>query len=58
MTVLNAEIAAVLGEIADTLETKGANPFCVRAYRNAAQMVGAGHGGFRDARYLTDLRSI
>jgi DNA polymerase (family 10) len=36
----NAEIAAVFDEIADTLEIQGANPFRVRAYRNAARMVG------------------
>ena len=39
MTLLNAEIAAVLDEIADSLEIKGANPFRVRAYRNAARVV-------------------
>ena len=36
----NASIAAVLDEIADLLDIKGANPFRVRAYRNAARSVG------------------
>jgi DNA polymerase (family 10) len=37
MPVHNAEIAAVFDEIADLLEIEGANPFRVRAYRNAAR---------------------
>jgi DNA polymerase (family 10) len=37
MTVHNADIAAVFEEIADLLEIEGANPFRVRAYRNAAR---------------------
>lgn len=40
MPIQNAEIAAVLGEIADRLEIEGANPFRVRAYRNAARTIG------------------
>ena len=36
----NADIAAVLEEIADLLELQGANPFRIRAYRNAARVVG------------------
>jgi DNA polymerase (family 10) len=35
----NAEIAAVFDEIADLLEFKAANPFRVRAYRNAARQI-------------------
>ncbi len=35
----NAEIAAALEEIADILDFQGANPFRVRAYRNAARTV-------------------
>ena len=35
----NAAIARVLGQIADLLEIKGANPFKIRAYRNAADIV-------------------
>ena len=37
MPVQNAEIAAVLNEIADLLDIQGANPFRIRAYRNAAR---------------------
>ena len=35
----NADIAAVFEEIADLLEIQGANPFRIRAYRNAARML-------------------
>jgi DNA polymerase (family X) len=43
MPVHNADIAAVFEEIADLLEIQGANPFRIRAYRNAArQMQGMG----------------
>jgi len=35
----NAEIARILEEAADLLEVRGANPFRVRAYRNAARTV-------------------
>jgi DNA polymerase (family 10) len=35
----NADIARVFGQIADLLEIKGANPFKIRAYRNAADIV-------------------
>jgi DNA polymerase (family 10) len=35
----NADIAAVFEEIADLLEIEGANPFRIRAYRNAAHTV-------------------
>jgi DNA polymerase (family 10) len=41
--VENIEIARALEEVADLLEIKGANPFRIRAYRNAAQVV-EGHG--------------
>lgn len=44
MPVHNADIAAVFEEIADLLELEDANPFRIRAYRNAARTV-------------TDLRS-
>jgi len=40
MPVHNADIAAIFDEIADLLEIQGANPFRVRAYRNAARTVG------------------
>ncbi len=35
----NAEVAACFEELADLLELEGANPFRVRAYRNAARTV-------------------
>lgn len=37
MPVHNADIAAIFEEIADRLEIEGANPFRIRAYRNAAR---------------------
>ena len=37
----NAAIARVLAEIADLLEIKGANAFKIRAYRSAADSIGA-----------------
>lgn len=37
--VTNADVAAVFDEIADLLEVEDANPFRVRAYRNAARTV-------------------
>ncbi len=40
MPVHNADIARVFEEIADLLEIGDANPFRVRAYRNAARVVG------------------
>ncbi len=36
----NADVAAVFEEIADLLEIENANPFRVRAYRNAARLIG------------------
>jgi len=36
----NVQIAAVFDEMADILEFQGANPFRVRAYRNAARTIG------------------
>jgi DNA polymerase (family 10) len=39
MPVHNPEIAAALEELADLLELQEANPFRVRAYRNAARVV-------------------
>ena len=40
MPTHNADIAAVFEEIADRLEIQGANPFRIRAYRNAARTLG------------------
>lgn len=39
MTMQNSEIAAAFDELADLLEIEGANPFRLRAYRNAARML-------------------
>ncbi len=39
MPVLNPDIARVFDEIADLLEIDNANPFRVRAYRNAARLI-------------------
>jgi DNA polymerase (family 10) len=39
MPVHNADIADIFRRLADLLEIEGANPFRVRAYRNAAQTV-------------------
>jgi DNA polymerase (family X) len=51
MPVHNADIAAIFDEIADLLEIEGANPFRVRAYRNAARTV---QGLGRDAAALVE----
>ncbi|MDQ2994345.1 MAG: DNA polymerase/3'-5' exonuclease PolX [Pseudomonadota bacterium] len=40
MTVHNKEIADLFNQLADILEIEGANPFRVRAYRNAARFIG------------------
>lgn len=37
---MNTDIVAVFSEIADLLDVENANPFRVRAYRNAARMLG------------------
>ena len=39
MAITNADIAAIFNRVADLLEIKGANPFKVRAYKNAARTV-------------------
>ncbi len=39
MPVHNADVAAIFEEIADLLEIENANPFRVRAYRNAARQL-------------------
>lgn len=36
----NADIAVIFEEIADLLEIQNANPFRIRAYRNAARVIG------------------
>ncbi|OGB28109.1 MAG: hypothetical protein A3F78_14365 [Burkholderiales bacterium RIFCSPLOWO2_12_FULL_61_40] len=40
MPLVNTDIAAVFSEIADLLEMEDANPFRVRAYRNAVRTLG------------------
>ncbi|MDP1707991.1 MAG: DNA polymerase/3'-5' exonuclease PolX [Gammaproteobacteria bacterium] len=62
MVVHNTDIAAVFEEIAGLLEIEGANPFRIRAYRNAARVIsdlnreaGAMIAGGAD---LTDLPGI
>ena len=40
MAMSNADIAAAFERVADLLELRNANPFRVRAYRNAARVVG------------------
>ena len=40
MPMHNADIVAIFEEIADLLEIQGANPFRIRAYRNAARTLG------------------
>jgi DNA polymerase (family 10) len=40
MPVHNADITAIFEEIADLLEIEGANTFRIRAYRNAARILG------------------
>jgi hypothetical protein len=53
----NAEVAAVFSKIADLLEIENANPFRVRAYRNAGRLI---QGLSRDLREMVgrgeDLR--
>lgn len=39
MAILNSEIADKFNELADLLEINGANPFRIRAYRNAARII-------------------
>ena len=39
MTVHNADVARIFNRLADLLEIEGANPFRVRAYRDAARIV-------------------
>ena len=39
MPVHNSEIAEIFDHLADLLEIKGANPFRVRAHRNAANTI-------------------
>ncbi len=59
----NAEIAAVLDQVADLLEFQAANPFRVRAYRNGARVIRELPDAIADiladpARTLTDIAGI
>jgi DNA polymerase (family 10) len=59
----NADIAAVFDHVADLLEYQGGNVFRVRAYRNAARMIGGMVESLASvradpARALTDLEGI
>ena len=40
MPIHNNDIVKNFNKVADLLEIKGANPFRVRAYRNAARIIG------------------
>ncbi|HEY9150986.1 MAG TPA: helix-hairpin-helix domain-containing protein, partial [Gammaproteobacteria bacterium] len=41
MAIHNSEIAETFARLADLLELEDANPFRVRAYRNASRIVGS-----------------
>jgi len=60
--VHNRQIADMFGRLADLLEIEGANPFRVRAYRNAARVVGGYPRSLADrlaeGADLTDLSGI
>ena len=40
MSVRNTEIQAIFNQVADLIEIKGENPFRIRAYREAARIIG------------------
>jgi len=56
--VTNAEIAAAFEEIADILNLKGDNPFKIRAYRRAAQLIGGFEKPMAEVERLEDLPGI
>ncbi|MGD9042018.1 MAG: DNA polymerase/3'-5' exonuclease PolX, partial [Desulfobacteraceae bacterium] len=62
MPVHNADIADIFNRVADFLEIQGANPFRVRAYRNAARTVGGMSKSVADmagnGKALSDLPGI
>lgn len=62
MPAQNAEVAAIFTRYADLLEVEDANPFRVRAYRNAARVVGGESRSMADllaaGRDLTELPGI
>lgn len=55
--MVNLQIAEILEEVADLLEIQGANPFRIRAYRNAAQTL-RGIAEPVDPAKLTELPGI
>ena len=59
MTVHNSDIIACFSELADLLEIEGANPFRVRAYRNATYSIASLHEQIVDIlKKGEDLRDI
>lgn len=62
MPIHNADIERIFNEVADLLEIEGANPFRVRAYRNAAHAVASLSEDVADmveaGRDLTDLPGV
>lgn len=48
MTAHNSEIAAIFDRLADLLEIEGANPFRIRAYREAARTIAGQSRSFAD----------
>lgn len=62
MSVQNAEIQAIFEQVADLIEIKGENPFRVRAYREAARVIGGMSEQMaklvREGRDLTQYRGI
>ena len=62
MTVYNKEIADIFNQLADLLEISNDNPFRIRAYRNAAMVIGGLSKNLADMigenKELTDLPGI
>ena len=61
MTIHNQDVAVIFNQLADLLEIKGANPFRVRAYRNAAITINSLSTPVKDMirqETLTDLPGI
>jgi len=62
MSVQNSEIQAIFEQVADLIEIKGENPFRVRAYREAARIIGGMSGQMakmvREGQELTQYRGI
>jgi len=62
MPIHNQDIAELFEKVADLLEIEGANPFRVRAYRNAARVVSSMSQTLADlvdrGEYLTQLPGV